>query len=186
MPDASDWDADRGYLLVLARLRLPTWLRSKVDTSDVVQQSLLQAHSNADQQRIQTPDGRRAWLRQILANVIADTARRFTADARDVGREQVILRGLDESSARLDALIAADQSSPSQWADRLDELVKLTTAVAGLPADQRTAVELKHLEGWPVNRIAVEMGRSVEAVGGLLRRGMAALRAALEEERPDD
>lgn len=186
MPDTPDWEADRGYLLVLARLRMPAGLRAKEDVSDVVQQTLLKAHANAGQLRAETDDGRRAWLRQILANVIADTARRLTANARDAGREQVIRRGLDESSARLDALLAADQSSPSQRANRMDELLKLTAAIAALPPDQRTAVELKHLDGWPVDRVAVEMGKSPEAVGGLLRRGMAALRAALAEGRADD
>lgn len=176
-----DWDADRGYLLVLARLRLPAWLRAKVDASDVVQQTLLKAHAHADQLKADTADGRRAWLRQILANVIADTARRFNADARDAGREQAIRHALDESSSRLDAYLAAEQSSPSERLIRLDEVLRLTAAIADLPADQRTAVELKHLEGWPVDRIASEMGKSVVAVGGLLRRGVAALRATLAE-----
>lgn len=177
MADSTDWEADRGYLLVLARLRLPAWLRARVEASDVVQQALLRAHAHAGQLRADTADGRRAWLREILANVIADTARRFTADARDVGRDEFIRRGLDESSARLEAYLEADQSSPSERVNRLDELLKLTAAIARLPPDQKTAVELKHLEGWAVDRIAAEMGRSAEAVGGLLRRGMSALRA---------
>ncbi len=185
MPDSPDWDADRSYLLILARLRLPAWLRAKVEASDVVQQTLLRAHAHADQLRAESGDGRRGWLREILANVIVDTARRFSADARDVGREQAIRHALDESSARLEASLAADQSSPSERMNRMEELLKLTTAIAELPPDQRTAVELKHLEGWPVDRIASEMGKTLEAVGGLLRRGMAALRAALAEGRSD-
>lgn len=186
VPAPDNWEADRGYLLVLARLRLTGWVRARVEPSDVVQQTLLRAHANADQLRADTPDGRRAWLRQILANVIHDQLRRFTADARDVGREQVLRRGLDESSARLDAYLAADQSSPSERACRIEELVRLTTAIAGLPADQRTAVELRHLDGWAVDRIAEHMGRSAEAVGGLLRRGMAALRAGLTRGDTND
>lgn len=186
MSEPPAWDSDRGYLLVLARLRLPARLRAKVEASDVVQQTLLQAHARAGQLRADNPDGRRAWLRQILANVIADTARRFAADARDAGREQTIRYALDESSARLDALLAADQSSPSQRANRMDELQKVTAAIAALPPDQRTAVELKHLEGWPVDRVAAEMGRTPEAVGGLLRRGMAAMRTALAEGHSND
>jgi RNA polymerase sigma-70 factor (ECF subfamily) len=185
MSDSTDWEADRGYLLALARLRLPAWLRAKVDASDVVQQTLLRAHAHAGQLRADSGDGRRAWLRQILANVIADAARRFTADARDAGREQFIRRGLDESSARLEAYLAAERSSPSERMHRLDELLTLTAAIARLPPDQKTAVELKHLEGWAVDRIAAEMGRSADAVGGLLRRGMAALRAELAEGQSD-
>ena len=112
MPDPPDWDADRDYLLVLARLRLPGWLRGKADPSDVVQQTLLQAHARGDQLRAASSDGRRAWLRQILANVIADTARRFAADGRDAGREQAIRHDLDDSSARLDAYLRAGAGFP--------------------------------------------------------------------------
>ncbi len=186
MTDSPDWQADRGYLLVLARLRLPAWLRAKVEPSDVVHQALLRAHAHADQLRAVSPEGRRAWLRQILANAISDAGRRFATAGRDAGREDAIRRGLNESSARLVACLAADQSSPSERADRLDELVRLTAAIANLPADQRTAVELKHLEGWPVDRIADEMGKTPVAVGGLLRRGMAALRETLTEGRSND
>ncbi len=174
-PAPPDWEGDRSYLMVLARLRLPPWLAAKVDASDVVQQALLQAHAHGDQLR-GGDAARRAWLRQILGNAITDAVRRFTGAARAAALERSIRAGLDESSQRLDALLAANQSTPSVRASRLENMVKLTQALAGLPEDQRTAVELKHLHGWTVEQVARHMGRSKEAVGGLLRRGMRALR----------
>jgi RNA polymerase sigma-70 factor (ECF subfamily) len=174
-----DWERDRGYLLVLARLRVPPWLRAKVDASDVVQQALLQAHAKQDQLRAPDDAGRRAWLGGILANAITDAVRRFTGAGRAAGLERPLQDGFADSSARLEALLAADQSSPSTRADRLDELLRLTTAIDTLPDDQRVAVELKHLHGWTVEQIARQMGKSNEAVGGLLRRGMRSLRDVL-------
>jgi RNA polymerase sigma-70 factor (ECF subfamily) len=57
----------------------------------------------------------------------------------------------------------------------------LADALAQLPADQRTAVELKKLHGCSVADIAKEMGKSRAAVAGLIRRGLERLRALLTE-----
>jgi RNA polymerase sigma-70 factor (ECF subfamily) len=50
-----------------------------------------------------------------------------------------------------------------------------------LQEDQRLAVELKHLQGCSVEEIGKLMGRSKQAVGGLLRRGVKSLRDAMNE-----
>lgn len=181
-----DWEGDRAYLLVLARLRLPPWLRVKVDASDVVQQALVQAHAGADAVRAKDEPGRRAWLGRILANVITDAVRRFAGAGRAAGLERSLQDGLTDSAARFEAVLAADQSSPSARADRLDELARLSAAIEALPGDQRTAVELKHLHGWTVDQIVRQLGKSPEAVGGLLRRGMRALRDSFQTGDGDD
>jgi RNA polymerase sigma-70 factor (ECF subfamily) len=165
----------------LARVQLGTRLRSKLDASDIVQQTILQAHTNRGQFRGTTEAEWLAWLRAILANALAAVARRFDTGARDLGREHSLEAELDLSSSRLETLLAADQTSPSEGAAHGEELLRLARALGGLPDDQRRVIELHHLKGMPVAEVAAELGRTRPAVVGLLFRGLKKLRELLRE-----
>jgi RNA polymerase sigma-70 factor (ECF subfamily) len=171
----------REYLCMLARFRLGPRLQAKLDPSDLVQQTLLKAHEKQHQFRGRTPAELMAWLRQILANQLAEAARKFGAEARDLTREESLQADLDGSSARLQAWLSADQTSPSQCAIREEQVLRLTQALTELPADQRRAIELHHLQGHPVAEVSRLMERGQEAVVGLLYRGLKKLRRLLEQ-----
>ena len=173
-------DRHRDYLHLLARLHLSPRLRGKLDPSDVVQQTLLKAHQHRHALRGQDPAQQAAWLRQILARLLTDALRQFGGGKRDVARERSLEDAVQQSSARLEAFLRPDPSSPSQHAVRHEELQRLATGLAGLPNDQRTAVELHHLQGWSVAEVADHLGRTEAAVAGLLRRGLKQLRAFLQ------
>lgn len=179
-----DLDRFRSYLLVLARAGLDPRLRPKVDPSDVVQQTLLEAHAALAQLDANTTAELAAWLRQILRRNLANLGRDFTRAKRDVRREAAPAAGPDESDARLDALLAAGLSSPSRHADRAEQLVLLAAALHRLPDAQREAVELRYLAGLPLAAIAQHTGKSAPAVAGLLHRGLARLRELLQESEP--
>lgn len=54
-------------------------------------------------------------------------------------------------------------------------------ALAGVPASQRAALVLRHLDGLSVPEVAGELGKTVEAVESLLARGRVAFKRAYVE-----
>jgi RNA polymerase sigma-70 factor (ECF subfamily) len=171
----------RDYLRLLARLQLDARLRSKLDPSDIVQETLLKAHAKQAQFRGQSDAEKAAWLRRILANSLAQELRKYGQKRRNLALERSLEAALDESSTRLQNWLVANPSASSHEAQRREQLLRLAKALAQLPDDQRTAVEMRHLQGSAVARISADMGRSEAAVTGLLRRGLKRLRELLAE-----
>jgi RNA polymerase sigma-70 factor (ECF subfamily) len=176
-----DLEPFRSYLLLLARTRLDRKLRSKLDASDVVQQTLLEAHQAMESLRGHNVAAQAAWLRQILARNLANAVRDLTRDKRDLHRERALEAGLEESAARLNGWLVADQSSPSQQAQRHERALLLAQALAELPEHQREAVVLRHFHDCSLAEIAEELHCTTAAVTGLLHRGLKALRKLLNE-----
>ena len=102
------------------------------------------------------------------------------------GRERSLEEALADSSARLEALLAADQSSPSQKAIREEQLARLARVLAFLPENQRQAVELHYLNGCSVGEVGERLGRSKASAAGLLRRGLKALRGHWTGDVPEE
>jgi RNA polymerase sigma-70 factor (ECF subfamily) len=176
----------RDYLRLLARLQLDPRLQAKLDPSDVVQETLLKAYAKLDQYRGRSDAELAGWLRQILANTLAEMARRYGTEARDVSRERSLEAALEESSLRLENWLAADQSGPGEGADRQEQLLRLAEGLARLPPDQRVAVELRHLKGCSLDEAARQMERSKEAVAKLIFRGVKKLKQLLRGESGGD
>lgn len=171
----------RDYLLMLARMELHTRLRAKLDPSDLVQQTLLDAYRMRHQFRGRTAGEKAAWLRQILARRMVDALRNFARGKRDIGQERSLEAALHESSLRLGGWLAADQSSPSQQAERHERALQLAAALARLPEAQREALILQHWHGWSLAQIAEHMQRTTAAVAGLLKRGLSELRKQMPD-----
>jgi RNA polymerase sigma-70 factor, ECF subfamily len=183
-PTAADRPLERyrSYLRLLAGLHLDERLRGKLDPSDLVQQTLLQAHQGLANFRGQDAQ-LAAWLRQILARNLARAVRDFARGKRDLARERSLEAALAGSSERLGAWLAAGQPSPSEEAQRHEQAVRLAEALERLPAAQREALVLQHWQGWSLAQIGEHLGRSTEAVAGLIKRGLRRLRELLDEEK---
>lgn len=172
----------RSYLRVLAGMQLDPMLKARVDPSDVVQQTLLQAHRAADQFRGKTDAELAGWLRQILANELAHQLRDNRRARRDVTREQSIQQALEASSVRLERLLAADGPAPDTLADRNERVLRIAKAMASLPDLQREAIELHYWHHRSLQQIADCQNKSKSAVAGAIRRGLKRLQSELSPE----
>ena len=168
----------RTYLHLLARAHLQNQ-RARIEASDVVQQTLLNAHARRDQFRGRSDAELAGWLRQILKHNLADAMRDLGRGKRDVARERP-LENVDDSFSRADAWLAAAQSSPSQHAVKAEELLRMADALSQLPEPQCEAIVLHHLQGCSLAEVADTMGRTTAAVAGLLHRGLKSMRQVLE------
>ena len=180
VPEPHRLERFREYLKLLARLQLGTRLASRVEPSDVVQQTLLEAFEKRDQFRGATSAQEAAWLRKILARNVADVVRAADSLKRDVARERSLDEELDQSSARLGAWLALDQPTPSGQAELHERAILLADALARLPERQREALILQYWQGCSLAEIGAFLDTSTSSVAGLLKRGMKHLRAELD------
>jgi RNA polymerase sigma-70 factor (ECF subfamily) len=172
-------EAQRAALHRLAERQLDERIAVRVDASDIIQQTFLEAHRSFRQFAGQDTRELTAWLRGILDHKVAGAIRDHALlQKRSVHRD----RSLDDSHGdrasskkKLDAGI----STPSQKVIRREQEQLLMKALSVLPDDQREAVRLRHLEGLALADIARFLGRSPAATAGLIKRGMRVLRRQL-------
>lgn len=188
MPTAPDaplppLDRYRSYLHLLARAQLHPEVQAKLDASDIVQQTLLEAHRDREQFAGGNPAQLAGWLRRILGHNVHNALRDLRAARRDVAREQSLDQPMDRALAHsgLDAAgwIAGDQATPSEILTGHERLLRLCDGLAALPASQSQAIVLRYWHARPLADIAETMGRSPAAVAGLLHRGLTQLRDLL-------
>jgi len=173
-------DMYRGYLKFLARLQIDERLRGKVDASDIVQETCLQAHRAFGQFRGATEAEFLAWLRRILASRLTDLLRRYyTNQGRDVRLERSLTDDLDRSSHGVEAL-AGSGSTPSANAIRREQAVLVADALEQLPDHYREVVVLRHVQQLTFPQIAERMGRPLDSVKHLWARALAALHRMLK------
>ena len=108
----------RDHLCRLARKLLDSEIKSRVDPSDVVQQSCLEFHRDFHTFRGSQEAELLAWLQQILRRNAANTIRRhIRTGKRTVRRERPLSLPADDLDLP-GIQIQADQSSPSERARR--------------------------------------------------------------------
>lgn len=170
----------RAYVSVVARAQVGSWLQAKFDHSDLVQQTLLDAHQGFVDFRGATDGEWLAWLRCIVNHNAADFVRRYgTADKRRVSREVSINAAVGDGSQALCRDPSDPGQSPSQIALRHEEEIEISDAVAALPDDYRAVIMLRNFERLPFDEIAARMGRSRPAAQMLWMRAIARLQEAL-------
>jgi RNA polymerase sigma-70 factor (ECF subfamily) len=173
-------EAYRNYLTLLARLQVGRRLQGKVEESDLVQETFLEAHRDFARFRGATEGELMGWLRQILASNLADAVRRYHGTSRrNVRLERDLAAQLDQSSQALDRGLVDRSASPSERAARRERAVLLADALEQLPTAYRQVLILRHLEELSFPDVARRMGRTLDSVKNLWVRALARVRDVL-------
>lgn len=165
-------DAYRSQLRETIDANIHGPLQRRIDASDVIQQTCVQAVRNFSQFRGSTLAEFWGWLEQVEQHMLVDLVREHGAQKRDAHTEQ-------SGPAQNDAVARA--TTASQHAIRGERRRELEAAISQLPAGQREAVALRYLDELKIADIATKLDRSEEAVAGLLKRGVRALKAILND-----
>jgi RNA polymerase sigma-70 factor, ECF subfamily len=171
----------RDFLKTIARMQLNPGMQSRSDASDIVQETLLNAHRALGQFRGTTDAEMVAWLKVILANTLAHFHRDQHRDKRDISREQNMQAAVNASSFRLERILHDDIDSPSEQAVNNERIVRIATVLEQLPEMKREAIELHYWHSWTLDVIAEHQGRSRSAVAGDIYRGLKILRSLLDD-----
>ncbi len=180
LPAAGRLERLRDYLRLLARVRLGACPTGRIDPSDIVQQTLMEAFVKRNQFRGATIEEHAAWVRRILARKVANALRAQSQQKRNVCRERSFEQQLEESSAQLGDWLAREQSTPSEHAQRHEQAILMADALSRLPEHQREALVLHYWQGCSLAEIGLSLDRSTTAVAGLLKRGLKNLREQLD------
>lgn len=175
--------ACRNYVRVIARAHAESWLRAKVDASDLVQQTLLDAYRGFDRFEGASEAEWLAWLRVILQHNAADFVRQYHGAAkRQVGREVPLEAPAADSAYGRGFQPAADDETPSQLLVRKEQELRMADALMQLSPDHREVVELRNLQRLPFDEVARRLERSRPAAQMLWLRAIQKLRDLLAEE----
>jgi len=132
--------------------------------ADLTQQTFVRALESLP--RLREVGAFRGWLHRIAANLVRDEVKS--------GRARLEVRESD-----LPEMEFAAPERPEQMALQVELKEEVWRALRTLPAEQRTAVVLHHLEGLSVAEIAVAVGVRPGTVMSRLARARDALRLKL-------
>ena len=149
--------------------------------SDIIQNTLLEAWRDLERIEALDAEGRKRWLRRMLANNLIDEINRIRAGKRDVRLNQPLDAAAEESSCRLQGWLAAEDTPPLERLVREEERLRLLEALSKLDPRQREALILRKYHGWTLAQIAEHLDCTTGAVAGLHARGLKMLREHLTD-----
>jgi len=171
-------EASRRYLLWMARRELDPGLSAKAGASDLVQDTLLEAHRDFGQFQGDSEAELLAWLRRLLLNNLANFARGYRATAkRRISREQ----SLDGAAGEASGKVAGRTPTPSTFLMAREQMAVVQEALARLPADYQQVLTLWQQDDMTFEQIGAVMNRSANAARMLWVRALERLQRELEQ-----
>ena len=153
----------RGYLLMLAHRYLSESLRRRVDPSDIVQHTFLEAKRDLPSFRGNTPAEFAGWLRNMLKNNVSTAVTRHVTTQKRSIRREVNANGPANNDSAGGAWIQqlpGSTTSPSGVAVKSEAVMALMNALHHLPETQAEAIRLRYMESMSLADIVERMGKS--------------------------
>lgn len=173
----------RAYVGFMARSQMETWMKAKIDASDLIQQTLLDAHRGFDRFRGQSEGEWVGWLKTILQNNAVDFCRRYKGtEKRDAGREVSFAQSASQSLFQGAPEPSAGDDSPSQVVMQKENEILLADALSQLPEDYQEVIYLRNMQRLPFKDVAERMGRSTGAVQMLWLRALKQLQEQMQTD----
>jgi RNA polymerase sigma-70 factor (ECF subfamily) len=168
-------EAARRYLLWIARQEMDPGVQSKAGPSDLVQETLLEAHRDFASFHGETEAEWLAWLRRLLFNNLSNFTRRYRDTAKRRLDQEVTL----DSGSPADA-VAASAPAPVQQIIAEEQGQLLARAIEHLPDDYREIIRLWYQEQHSFEEIGKLQGRTGNAIRMKWSRAIRQLQRELE------
>jgi RNA polymerase sigma-70 factor (ECF subfamily) len=173
-PDALNrlYEQCAGRVLAFIRLRLGRDLRSRLESRDILQATLVKSFERIHELKADETRSLMAWLARIAEHEIRDCADFHHRQRRDRGRETALA-----DDAPLPALTRSALSRVI-----LDErAARLEEAIESLTPSHRDVILLRKFEELSFAEIGERLGKTEDACRMLLARAMTALTLKLSE-----
>jgi RNA polymerase sigma-70 factor (ECF subfamily) len=161
----------RAALRRAVELRLDAKLRARVDPSDVVQETHLEAYQRLPDYLERRPMPFRLWLRKTAYERLLKVQRQHLKTAKRAAGREVALP--QESSMLLAEELLATGPTPSQQVARKELARRLRSALGELPASQREVLLMRNFEGLSYQEVAYIL--DIDAAAARKRYGRALL-----------
>jgi RNA polymerase sigma-70 factor (ECF subfamily) len=163
----------------MVRFRMGTELRSKLESMDLVQDTIINAFSVLDGFKYKNEGDFVRWLSKIAENELRGNLKKLHANKRDI-RKEVPLDNFAPSTTGgfVGALGPIEVTTPSVIMSRKEELDKLAEAIDELKSEYREIIVLTKIDGLSYEEIGIRLDKSPDAVRMLATRAMVALAAA--------
>src|SRR5260370_18845022 len=162
----------RAALRRAVELRLDAKLRARVDPSDVVQETQLEAFQRLPDYLERRPMPFRLWLRKTAYQRLLKVQRQHLKTAKRAAGREVPLP--QESSLLLAEQLLAAGPTPSQQVAKRELARRLRSALSGPPSAQREVLLMRHFEALSYPEVAYIL--AIDSAVPRTRYGRALLR----------
>lgn len=167
----------------MIELRMDRRIAARTDPSDVVQETLLEAHRRLDEFLRERPMPFYAWLRQLAwQNLVAAYRKHMRTKARSVLREREIGAAISRHGARrLSEVLLARGPSPSARMQADEDRERVLDALNRLSDTDREILLLRLVEQLSTKETAAVLEIAEGTVGSRQFRALKRLKRLLDE-----